>query len=68
MKHRLSKKVAVAMAAAFLVAPITTGMVELNSQQLTIVKAAKGDRGTDQSRYQGPQGRTAYGDEKFQIP
>ncbi|WP_405077275.1 LysM peptidoglycan-binding domain-containing protein [Limosilactobacillus reuteri] len=67
MKHRLSKKVAVAMAAAFLVAPITTGMVELNSQQLTIVKAAKGDRGTDQSRYQGPQGRTAYGDEKFQI-
>ena len=67
MKHRLSKKVAVAMAAAFLVAPITTGMVELNSQQLTVAKAAKGDRGTDQSRYQGPQGRTAYGDEKFQI-
>lgn len=58
---------AVALAAAFLVAPVTTGMVELNSQQLTVVKAAKGDRGTDQSRYQGPQGRTAYGDEKFQI-
>lgn len=67
MKHKRSKQLAVAMAAAFLVAPVTTGMVELNSQQLPVVQAAKGERGTDQSRYQGPQGRTAYGDEKFQI-
>ena len=67
MKHKRSKQIAVALAAAFLVAPIATGMVELNSQQLPAVQAAKGERGTDQSRYQGPQGRTAYGDEKFQI-
>lgn len=67
MKHKRSKQIAIALAAAFLVAPIATGMIELNSQQLPVVQAAKGERGTDQSRYQGPQGRTAYGDEKFQI-
>jgi LysM repeat protein len=65
-KNKISK-IAVAVAAAFLVAPVTTGLVELNGQRLPVVKAAKGDRGTDQSKYQGAQGRTAYGDEKFQI-
>ena len=48
MKHKRSKQIAVALAAAFLVAPIATGMVELNSQQLPVVQAAKGERGTDQ--------------------
>ena len=37
MKHKRSKQLAVALAAAFLVAPIATGMVELNSQQLHLV-------------------------------
>lgn len=67
MKHSLSKKVAVAMAAAFLVAPVTTGMVELNSQQTPVVKAAKGDQGVDWSRYQGQNGLWGYPNDKFAI-
>ncbi|WP_242362062.1 LysM peptidoglycan-binding domain-containing protein [Limosilactobacillus antri] len=33
----------------------------------TTANAAVGDRGTDQSEYQGTYGRSGYGDEKFQI-
>lgn len=67
MKHRLSKKVAVAMAAAFLLAPATTGVVELHSQQLPVVQAAKGDHGVDWSKYQGANGVWGYPDDKFAI-
>lgn len=51
------KHIAVAVAAAFLLFGIST----------TTANAARGDRGTDQSEYQGQYGRTAYGDETFQI-
>lgn len=51
------KHAAVALAAAFLVVGFTA----------TTADAERGDRGTDQSQYQGTYGRTAYGDEKFQI-
>ena len=67
MKHKLSKMMAVAFATAFLVAPIATNAVELPTQQPTVVKAAKNDRGTDQSKYQGAYGKAGYGDEKFTI-
>lgn len=56
MKHKRlkrSKQLAVAMAAAFLLVPATTGVVELHSQQLPVVQAAKGDHGVDWSKYQG---------------
>ena len=45
MKHKRlkrSKQLAVATAAAFLLAPSSTGVVELHSQQLPVVQAAKG--------------------------
>lgn len=70
MKHKLNKAIkglTVALATAFLIAPFATGAVTLPNQQPTIVKAAKGDRGTDQSKYQGAYGKAGYGDEKFQI-
>lgn len=70
MKHKQlkrSKQLAVAMAAAFLLAPATTGVVELNSQQLPVVQAAKGDHGVDWSKYQGANGIWGYSDDKFAI-
>lgn len=61
-EHTLSLKTkikhfAVAVAAAFLLTGVAT----------TTAFAARGDRGTDQSEYQGMYGRMGYGDEKFQI-
>lgn len=51
------KHIAVAVAAAFLLTGVAT----------TTANAAKGDRGTDQSEYQGAYGHSGYGDETFQI-
>ena len=67
MKHKLSKQIAVALAAAFLLVPATTGVVELHSQQLPVVQAAKGDHGVDWSKYQGANGVWGYPDDKFAI-
>lgn len=55
-KNRLIKFLTVVLAAVFFVAAGSG-----------VSHAAVGDRGTDQSVYQGQYGRTAYGDEKFQI-
>lgn len=70
MKHKRlkqSKQLAVALAAAFLLVPVTTGAVELNSQQLPVAQAAKGDHGVDWSKYQGANGVWGYPDDKFAI-
>lgn len=70
MKHKRlkqSKQLAVALAAAFLLVPATTGVVELNSQQLPVVQAAKGDHGVDWSKYQGANGVWGYPEDKFAI-
>ena len=67
MKHKLSKTIAVALATVFLVAPITTGAVTLPHQQVTTVKAAKGDFGVDWSKYQGNNGKWGSPDDKFSI-
>lgn len=70
MKHKRlkqSKQLAVALAAAFLLAPVTTGMVKLDSHQLPVVQAAKGDHGVDWSKYQGANGVWGYPDDKFAI-
>lgn len=55
-KNRFIKILTVAIAAAFFVAAGSTA-----------ANAAVGDRGTDQSVYQGQYGRTAYGDETFEF-
>lgn len=55
-KNKLIKFLAVAIAAVFFVA---AGSGAAN--------AAVGDRGTDQSEYQGAYGRSGYGDEKFMF-
>ena len=52
LKHFL-----VAVGAAFLMVGVST----------VSVNAAKGDRGTDQSEYQGQYGRLGYGDETFEF-
>lgn len=52
LKHFL-----VALGAAFLLVGVST----------VSVNAAKGDRGTDQSEYQGQYGRLGYGDETFEF-
>lgn len=70
MKHKRlkqSKQLAVALAAAFLLAPVTTGMVKMDSHQLPVVQAAKGDHGVDWSKYQGANGIWGYPDDKFAI-
>lgn len=70
MKHKQlkrSKQLVVALAAAFLLAPATTGVVELHSQQLPVVQAAKGDHGVDWSKYQGANGVWGYPEDKFAI-
>ena len=70
MKHKRlkqSKQLAVALAAAFLLVPVATGMVELNDKQLPVAQAAKGDHGVDWSKYQGTNGVWGYPDDKFAI-
>ena len=54
---RKLKRLAVALATAFLM----VGAVSVSAY------ASKGDRGTDQSEYQGAYGRPGYGDETFEI-
>lgn len=70
MKHKRlkqSKQLAVALAAAFLLVPVATGVVEPNDQQLPVVQAAKRDHGVDWSKYQGANGVWGYPDDKFAI-
>ena len=55
-KHKLIKLLTVAIAAVFFIAG-----------DATAVHAAVGDRGTDQSEYQGAYGKHGYGDEKFMF-
>ena len=55
-KHKLIKLLAVAIVAVFFIAGGATA-----------ANAAVGDRGTDQSEYQGAYGRSGYGDEKFMF-
>lgn len=59
MLKRFLKKATATVAAVVMVLPLLGGV--------QTAYAAKGDRGTDQSVYQGQYGRTAYGDETFQI-
>lgn len=58
-KHKLGKKIAVATAAAFLLAPVVLGPTE--------AQAAKGDYGVDWSIYQGAYGKWGYDHDKFSI-
>lgn len=70
MKHKRlkqSKQLSVALAAAFLLMPAATGVIELGSHQLPVVQAAKGDHGVDWSKYQGANGVWGYPDDKFAI-
>ena len=58
-KHKLGKKIAVATAAAFLLAPMVLGPTQ--------AQAAKGDHGVDWAVYQGPNGKWGYANDKFAI-
>lgn len=58
-KHKIGKKIAVATAAAFLLAPMVLGPTE--------AQAAKGDYGVDWSIYQGAYGKWGYDHDKFSI-
>lgn len=58
-KHKLGKKIAVATAAAFLLAPVALGSTQ--------AQAAKGDYGIDWSIYQGAYGKWGYDHDKFSI-
>ena len=58
-KHKLSKKIAVATAAAFLLAPVALGPTQ--------AQAAKGDHGVDWAVYQGAYGKWGYANDKFAI-
>lgn len=58
-KHKLGKKIAVATAAAFLLAPVVLGPTE--------AQAAKGDHGVDWAVYQGPNGKWGYANDKFAV-
>lgn len=59
MKHKRSKQIAVATAAAFLLAPMALGP--------TRAQAAKGDHGVDWAVYQGAYGKWGYANDKFAI-
>ncbi|WP_251548058.1 LysM peptidoglycan-binding domain-containing protein [Limosilactobacillus caecicola] len=48
-------------------APITTNAVTLSQQEVTTVKAAKGDHGVDWSKYQDINGKWGYANDKFSI-
>lgn len=58
-KHKLGKKIAVATAAAFLLAPMVLGPTQ--------AQAAKGDHGVDWAVYQGPNGKWGYANDKFAV-
>ena len=58
-KYKIGKKIAVATAAAFLLAPVALGPAE--------AQAAKGDYGVDWSIYQGAYGKWGYDHDKFSI-
>ena len=58
-KHKLDKKIAVATAAAFLLAPMVLGPTQ--------AQAAKGDHGVDWAVYQGPNGKWGYANDKFAV-
>ena len=58
-KHKLGKKIAVATAAAFLLAPMILGPTQ--------AQAAKGDHGVDWAVYQGPNGKWGYANDKFAV-
>ena len=58
-KHKLGKKIAVATAAAFLLAPVALGPTQ--------AQAAKGDHGVDWAVYQGPNGKWGYANDKFAV-
>ena len=58
-KHKLGKKIAVATAAAFLLAPVALGSTQ--------VQAAKGDHGVDWAVYQGANGKWGYANDKFSV-
>lgn len=58
-KHKLRKKIAVATAAAFLLAPMVLGPTQ--------AQAAKGDHGVDWAVYQGPNGKWGYANDKFAV-
>lgn len=58
-KHKLGKKIAVATAAAFLLAPVALGPIQ--------AQAAKGDHGVDWAVYQGANGKWGYANDKFAI-
>lgn len=58
-KHKLGKKIAVATAAAFLLAPMVLDPTQ--------AQAAKGDHGVDWAVYQGPNGKWGYANDKFAV-
>ena len=58
-KHKSGKKIAVATAAAFLLAPVALGPIQ--------AQAAKGDHGVDWAVYQGANGKWGYANDKFAI-
>lgn len=58
-KHKLGKKIAVATAAAFLLAPVALGPIQ--------AQAAKGDHGVDWAVYQGANGKWGYANDKFAV-
>ena len=58
-KHKLDKKIAVATAAAFLLAPVALGPIQ--------AQAAKGDHGVDWAVYQGANGKWGYANDKFAV-
>ena len=58
-KHKLGKKIAVATAAAFLLAPMVLGPTQ--------AQAAKGDHGVDWAIYQGANGKWGYANDKFAV-
>lgn len=68
--HLRIKQVAVALAAAFLIAPIATNTVTLPQQSVIATKtveAAKGDQGVDWAKYQNATGKWGYANDKFSI-
>lgn len=65
--NRFNKFLAVVFATAFLIAPIATGAITLPHEQVTTVKAAKGDQGVDWSKFQDAYGKWGSPNDKFSI-
>lgn len=62
------KNLVVASAAAFLVAlPVVQTTQAFGWEQVQTVQAAKGDKGVDWSKYQGPTGKFGYATDKYSI-